>query len=274
MILTLNLGSVVYCFDTDKPYDLSIAQNFNDAQPNAFNVPKAASEPVLSGSFIGDTRKGGSCNVEQIKMIPHCNGTHTECVGHISNDRIHINDILSASFWLADLISIQPVSARETKESYSPDMNPEDELITYSSLMNAFAGSADLMSESLIIRTLPNDESKLFRNYADEQPPYFTIEAMEYISRMKIKHLLVDIPSVDRTMDEGKLTAHHIFWNVQRGTNDVSRSECSLNTITEMIYVPDSVKDGLYMLDLQVSNFSSDAAPSKPVIYEILKLIS
>jgi len=40
-------------------------------------------------------------------------------------------------------------------------------------------------------------------------------------------------------------------------------------TITELIYVPNSVTDGEYLLELQVAAFENDASPSRPVLYNI-----
>jgi len=66
---------------------------------------------------------------------------------------------------------------------------------------------------------------------------------------------------VDRESDEGKLAFHHAFWNVPESPND--------KTITELIYVNDSVIDGNYLLELQMAPFENDASPSRPVIYSI-----
>ena len=55
----------------------------------------------------------------------------------------------------------------------------------------------------------------------DVPPPFFSFEAMELVAELGVKHLLVDMPSVDRTFDEGRLSAHHIFWNVPQGSNDI-----------------------------------------------------
>jgi hypothetical protein len=40
-------------------------------------------------------------------------------------------------------------------------------------------------------------------------------------------------------------------------------------TITELIFVPNEVKDGPYLLNLQTAAFENDATPSRPVIYPI-----
>jgi hypothetical protein len=42
-------------------------------------------------------------------------------------------------------------------------------------------------------------------------------------------------------------------------------------TITEFIYVPNTIEDGTYFLNLLIAPFENDATPSKPVLYEILE---
>ena len=75
---------------------------------------------------------------------------------------------------------------------------------------------------------------------------------------------MVDLPSVDQERDEGELAFHHAFWDVPLEPN-VTR------TITEFIYVPDDVRDGNYILELQVSPMKNDASPSRPVLYNKMK---
>ena len=67
--------------------------------------------------------------------------------------------------------------------------------------------------------------------------------------------------------DDGLLTNHHIFWNVQERTHELSEDTWQEKTITEMIFVADEINDGIYGLNLQVPAFGSDAAPSRPVIF-------
>ena len=66
---------------------------------------------------------------------------------------------------------------------------------------------------ALIIRTTPNTLDKKKQVYSGTNPCYFSKEAMDYIVKMNIEHLLVDIPSLDREEDGGKLEAHNTFWN-------------------------------------------------------------
>jgi arylformamidase len=93
------------------------------------------------------------------------------------------------------------------------------------------------------------------------------VEAARFLCEMGIKHLLIDLPSVDKEEDGGKLAAHHSFWNFPESP----RMDA---TITELIYVPDNVLDGIYLLNLQIASFELDATPSKPVIFKKYDAVS
>jgi hypothetical protein len=41
-------------------------------------------------------------------------------------------------------------------------------------------------------------------------------------------------------------------------------------TITEFIFVPNTVLDGTYFLNLQIAPFENDATPSKPILYKVI----
>lgn len=246
--------------DLNKPgtqIDISIPLQFNGPQPNAYGVETATSKACKAGEIVGDTRRGGSVNFEQYTFIPHCNGTHTECVGHITDERISVLDCLKDVFVAAVLVSVEP-----------DKLDGGDLVITDLSLQAASVGKAADTPTALIVRTLSNDDSKLTRQYGEGNiPPYFTAEAMEYIVACGFKHLLVDLPSIDRIFDEGKLTNHRIFWNVAPGSREVNAATRIHSTITELIYVPNEVADGEYFLNLQIAPFASDAAPSRPVLF-------
>jgi arylformamidase len=114
--------------------------------------------------------------------------------------------------------------------------------------------------EALILRTLPNDNSKKEKQYSGTNPPYMDIALIPLLEEAGVKHLLVDLPSVDREEDGGKLAFHHAFWQVPENPQ-------LDKTITELIYVDESIKDGRYILNLQVAPFENDAAPSRPVLH-------
>ena len=270
MRLAFEISGQHYQIETDEPIDISIPINFNGEQPSAYGAPVASAKTFEAGSFVADTRRGGSCNVEEYRLIPHCNGTHTECVGHIALERISIQSILKASFIASTLITVSPIKANDTDETCRPIARENDLLLTKAELERVLRNTKSRSLEGLIVRTLPNESSKKRFKYSDPPPPYFTLEAMQFINAFGVQHLFVDIPSIDRTADEGKMTAHHLFWNVPAESHEVDPEACSLKTITEMIFVPDEISDGHYLLNLQIPSFVADAAPSRALILPLL----
>ena len=252
--------------DFSKGIDISIPLYFNGEQPNTYGVDKAISSPYQDEKFIGDTRKGGPCNFETYSFTPHCNGTHTECIGHITDERISVLSSLKEEFILSTLVSITPKSS---SENYKPVLNKEDLVITKEDLEIQLKGVNIELLKGIIIRTLPNFEEKKSRDYSKETPAFFSIDAMEYLVSLGVQHLLVDTPSVDRLFDDGHLSAHNIFWETKEKEFNFN---AQTKTITEMIFVPPSLQDGAYLLNLQIPAFVSDAAPSRPIIYKINEL--
>ena len=204
--------------------------------------------PVRSGNFVGSTEAGGVVNFFNVRLNPHGNGTHTECVGHIARERFVLRECLLESHFLAKIVSLYP---RRTEEG--------DRVIFQDQLQEIFSKNE---AEALIIRTLPNGELKLRQNYSGSNPPYLHHEAVEYLVRCGVQHLLLDLPSVDREEDGGLLLAHRAFWQYPHDTRVHA-------TITEMIFVSNVVRDGIYLLNLQTTSLDLDASPSKPVVFEI-----
>ena len=269
MIVSVQINNRAYKIDAENPIDIAVPLDFGGAQPNAYGVEKATSKPCEAGDLIGDTRRGGSCNFEEYKIIPHCNGTHTECVGHITRERISVHQSLVDSFIPATLVSVAPENASQTEETYPVKLDESDYLITKKSLEKALETADENWLDGLIVRTLPNDENKMQRAYMEDAPPFFSTEAIKYISEKGVKHLLVDTPSIDRAFDEGKLSNHRIFWKVAAEEYATNEKSLTRNTITEMIFVPEEVEDGAYLLNLQIAAFVADASPSRPRIYKI-----
>lgn len=239
--------------DLSKPIDISIPLTNTDANPIAWYIEKPEIEPVQFGNWIGKVSEGSSTNFNTIFFNPHGHGTHTECLGHITREFYSINQCLKQFFFTAELISI------------TPEEMGVDRIITKSQIELALNGKTP---EAIVIRTLPNLESKKHQNYSKTNPPYLAEEAATYIREIGIQHLLIDLPSVDREEDEGKLLAHKAFWNVKNVAelNPDARLTC---TITEMIFVENEIQDGSYILNLQIASFENDASPSKPILYKI-----
>ncbi len=246
MQINLNHNKHSYHFDLDKAIDISIPPQSN---VKAFHAPDFEAEPVRSGNFTGLVSEGSAVNFLNLRINPHGNGTHTECVGHITSKIISINDCLKKFHFPSLLISIDPES-----------WNQDDLVISTDKLQN-FEKEFDLYQpKACIIRTLPNTVSKRNRDYSDSNPPYFLAESIHWLNNHGVEHLLTDLPSVDREDDEGKLLAHKEFWNFPENPQ-------LHKTITEMVYVPNAVSDGFYLLTLQIISLDTDASPSKPVLF-------
>lgn len=240
--------------DLSKPLDISIPLTNTDENPIAWYIEKPVIEPVRFGDWVGKVSEGSSStNFNNIFFNPHGHGTHTECLGHITRDFFSINQCLKTFFFTAELVTLRPY------------VQGDDQVITKIQIQAALEGKTP---EAIVIRTLPNALEKKSRKYSNTNPPYLDQAAATFIREIGIKHLLIDLPSVDKEHDEGKLLAHKAFWNV----TDVDKLNADARldaTITEMIYVSDAITDGSYILNLQIASFENDASPSKPVLYKI-----
>ena len=242
MILRLNETEYI---NTSKPIDLSIELDAHDSSLKALGQGNPVIEPVRDGNFIGSVSEGGVVNFKNISFNPHAHITHTECCGHITKSFHSVNDGLKQFFFNSQLISIEP------------KFQNEDRVITLGQIQNI---DLDKGIEAIILRTLPNNELKRNHSYTGTNPPYLDARIATYLISKGIEHVLVDLPSVDKEQDDGVLAFHHAFWEVPLNTN-------TERTITEFIFVPNSIQDGVFVLELQMSAFKNDACPSRPVIY-------
>ncbi|MFT5778208.1 MAG: arylformamidase [Crocinitomicaceae bacterium] len=238
--------------DTSDPLDISIPLTDSDKNPIAWYLNPPVFDVVRSDNYIGSVQEGGSVNFRTISFNPHGHGTHTECLGHITPTVHSVNNVLTTFFFNATVISILP------KRIVQKNGDVDFVIIPEQLDLNSFSG------EALIIRTLPNEHSKMSKNYSSSNPPYLDIACINKILKAGVVHLLLDLPSVDRESDEGELAFHHAFWEVPENPN-------FKRTITELIYVDNRIEDGDYILNIQMAPFQNDASPSRPVLYCIKK---
>ncbi len=244
--------------DLKDPIDLSLPVDPGKG-PKAWYVSSPRMEPVRAHGFLGSVAEGGNVNFRDVAFNPHGNGTHTECLGHITRAVHSVYALLEPGFCTALLISVAPDTLRSS-DRYRQE---GDLVITRQMVEQACVG---LKAEAIIIRTLPNLVDKRTMDYSSANPPYLMPEAVAWIRDAGFLHLILDLPSVDREKDEGELAGHHIFWQVPDAPN-FSR------TITELVFIPDEVPDGRYLLDLQVAPFQNDASPSRPLLFKLLNNI-
>ena len=270
MICQLTLEGKDWRFFPDKAIKIGVTLDFNGDQPLHFFASPARSRPWESDGFTGSVLKGSSCNVLKMTLIPHCQGTHTECLGHITNETPGIDDILDQSLIPALVVSVETIRYGDLKnEHYKPLPSPSERVISRASLKKALGAVTDLTPSALIIRSEDPHRDHPFKHYGKnpEHPAFFTLEAMELICELGVRHLLIELPSVDRMFDDGMMSNHRIFWGMPDGSVDDRDAKFPFKTITEMIWVPDEVSNGAWMLNLQIPAFKTDAAPSRPILY-------
>ncbi|HCN04546.1 MAG TPA: hypothetical protein DIS79_02915 [Bacteroidetes bacterium] len=246
MNLTMELDGRRADWNTTVFFDISLPVSPMPST-NAFFLPDATFTAFRAGSFVGSVEQGGPCRCDVVTLAPHGNGTHTECIGHVAGERYSLVSCLRESIVTARLIDVPLVEGTLEK-------------ITLQALRESW--DQTIFTDALIIRTGAAAERRS-RRWSGTNPPYIDVDAMEFLHASGIRHLLVDLPSVDPEEDSGALAAHKMFWQWPWAP----RPE---RTITELICVPDEAPTGLYALVFNAAAFDGDAAPSRPLIHPLV----
>lgn len=277
--------------------DASIAQApYSSAKAlEAFYLPPPKAEPVKFGEWVGAVDAGASVNCPILTCCPHGNGTHTECVAHALPGTLSIVDLVLRkpgalpSLMPGLLVTVKPQRMEEAAADMAvyTSAKAEDLAVTGAALAAALSEAqatlklsseqlkAALQGGALMVRTLPNGEEKQSATYSGKNPVFFTPLAVQHaLETLGIRHLLVDLPSMDKENDEGLLLAHRAFWGLSPKSKEADAAAAaaveslSSMTITELCYFSsESLKDGLYGVSLQVAPVGLDAAPSRPLLH-------
>jgi len=263
-------------YDAARPVSLALPLDFHGGDPRWFGAPEARAEPLVAGGFSGRVASGASCNASTLRLTPHCNGTHTECAGHLVIEPLAARDIVPEGVLAALLLDIEPDAAGH--EGSRPAPQAGDLLFTRAALAAAWpepllAGGAMLpvAPRALVLRTrgAPAAAVSAGRNAAD-MPPYLSLPAALFLVERGIEHLVLELPSVDRMEDGGELAAHRAFFGLppqSRALAAAGRAHC---TITELAHVPPTLRAGFGLLILQVPALGGDAVPSRPLWHAVL----
>ena len=244
-------SNISYRVEQTQPIDISIP--IRDPKlgegPAAWYVGRPRFDVVENEGFIGSVAKGGNVNFTDVYFNPHGHGTHTECLGHITKEAESINGIKLPLLIPCLLLTVSPKNING------------DSIITSEKLPGGIS-SNEKLPNALIIRTLPNGSDKKSKDWANTNPTYLHPDFTDKLVERGVEHLLVDLPSVDKEIDGGTLLSHKAFFRVP----EAPRNKV---TITEFVFIPNIVEDGLYALNLQIAPFDLDASPSRPVIYPL-----
>jgi len=249
----------------ERAVDLSIPVDPGQAAL-AFSLPDAVSAPFRAGGFVGDVAQGGSVNCHTLSFCAHGNGTHTECVGHIVKDHVHVGDAVPYGPMPACVFTLSTTALAESGEHTDGKSAPDDRVVTARGL-DARRRAIAPRDAHLFVVVLRLDDARghAGRAWSGTNPPYFTRELCALLRAWGTHHVVVELPSLDREDDGGTVPAHHAFFGVESGARALARAP-EPRTVTELAVVPDDVTDGECLLDLQVAPIRSDAAPSRPML--------
>lgn len=236
---------------------LAQALDFDAAHPTHFGAPQARSTAFRAGAFEGDVARGGSCNCRSICLIPHCNGTHTESACHLTVEQRPLQEILPVAPVPALLLTALPVAAAESDEDSLPAPAAGDRLITRAAVLAAWQRHKDAAPRAVLLRT--------GTDWRDTAPPFLSRQLAAELVTRGILHLVTDLPSVDRIADEGRLTAHRIFFGLPADSTRLADARRPGATITELAAFPEALADGPCAVQIQIPAWSGDAVPSRPL---------
>jgi arylformamidase len=239
----------------DAAVSLALPLDFSQDHPRHFGAPLATSTPYRSGRFEGLVARGASCNCQRITLIPHCNGTHTESASHLTIAQRPLYEILPTGPITALLLTVSPQQLMQTSEDSLPAPQEADRLITRDGLLAAWQAAG--APRALLLRT--------GTSWNDAAPPFLSRQLAQELVARGIEHLVTDLPSVDRLEDDGRLTAHRIFFGLPPKSTDLAQATRAQCTITELAAFPAELPDGPCAVQLQIPAFSGDAVPSRPL---------
>lgn len=259
--------------DLTRPEDLSTRVVFDAEAARAFSLPAARTLPVEVGPFVGDVRRGGSCNCETHVITPHGDGTHTEGVGHLLAERVPVTDLVEPGLLPALVVTVAPARLDTVEDMVIGNHAPDDLVVDELSLCEALDAAlsiapAGFEPRALVVRTAPGEERRAAR-FSGTNPPYLTPDAALAVRARGIAHLLVDLPSLDREDDGGLLAAHRAFFDVAPRATQLEGAPPRA-TVTELCAVDAHVIDGAWALALQLAPLDADAAPSRPILFPLV----
>jgi hypothetical protein len=260
----VSLGSRHYALAP--PRSLAPNLTFDGAAPRWFDAPAAHSWPHRVGEFSGTVLTGASCNCRNIQLLPHGNGTHSEGVGHLTYDEANVIDVLPKLPMPAVLLRLAALRAGDCHETadYAPE--PNDWLVTQQICAAAWP-QAPAPRPSVAVLALEPCETAV--------PPYLTRECTQWLVDRGIEHLIVELPSIDRLRDAGRLTAHRIFFGLPAYAatapaprhSDARRPQA---TVTELAQIPRELTTRSGFVQWLAPAMLGDAVPTQPLWYDLL----
>jgi arylformamidase len=246
MIVTVQRNDAKYLVDLSKGIDCSSTLGDKTREPSAWYVDPVKISAVENGDWVGAVARGGSVNFFNVQLNPHGNGTHTECYGHIDAGHQKIGDHFNEYHgW----VYFSRVKAR---------VHHNDLVVRWQDLSLPNGNLPPFFAIDIEGVAFP-------QNFSNTNPAYLEPQLCAMLAKAGVRHLLLNLPSVDKEEDGGALAAHRAFWQYPEQIREKA-------TITELAHFPKNLEEGFYFINLQVAPLYNDAAPSRPVLYPCEKV--
>lgn len=263
MDVRLSIRQSQWAFSIDASSDWSVPATLEEERTDAFGLDPTRLQPVpIGGGRRLVVAEGASVNCSNLHINPHGAGTHTECIGHISEEAREVRTLRIPALLPATVLSVVPVRLATTTERYDGTCHPDDRVVPVEPLARAFAELAQPGFDSaIVVRTREDDDAAL--SWSGRNPPYLTREAMAFLAALPTQHLLVDLPSIDREDDGGGVPNHLCWWGLPAGERSEAAARYPDRSLTELVHVPQHCGDGAWILGLQLPAVGGDAVPSR-----------
>ena len=88
-----------------------------------FDAPPATARPFRA-AISQATREAAEAATAKFSRSLACNGTHTECVGHVTEDRVAVSERVPGGLVLALLVTLEPIAATGDAGGQRPCLRP------------------------------------------------------------------------------------------------------------------------------------------------------
>lgn len=236
---------------------------------NAFNLSPVTSKTVeFEGQFIGDVKRGGSCNVDTLQYVPH-GITHLETSAHILSPDAGpptVKDIPLEN--LSGIVYLMDLSHLGTKEGESVPwevVREKLEKITLPISMLALKTHASMLPQAY------DFSGKDFLSLAPETAGgihdyRFPLKPGKDVFN-RIDCLILDLPSIDPESDGGKLLAHRKFFGLPLSGVEVEDRE--KRALVELAWFG-RLEEGYYYAEITPPRFETHAV-STGIVFRPLK---
>ncbi len=263
MELRVAVGGAAWVVDDTRAEDWTVPVRFDADATEAFGLANLRRAPVaIGGGRHLLVQEGAGVNCADVTFNPHGSGTHTEGLGHVSQQWRTLESLALPPLLPATVVTVAPVRLGTTNDTYLGTCDVDDRVVPVGPLARAVSElTVTGFDQALVIRTQEDSEPR--RRWSETNPPYLTHEAMAFVAGLATRHLLVDVPSVDREDDGGEVLNHRRWWGFPPGSRDGDQATHPHRTLTELLHVPPHCPDGAWMLCLQPAALQLDAAPSR-----------